>query len=161
MIKEGCVLEKETALISQLCEKFPGIDGTKATQSVRRVYLEVPADIILDVLKYVKEELKFGRLCIISGLDAGDHLLCLYHVASDEGMVLNLKIRVSREEPVIQSVLPIYNGATFYEREVKDLLGIRVEGLPEGRHYPLPENWPEGQYPLRKDWKVEEHKFNP
>jgi membrane-bound hydrogenase subunit beta len=34
-----------------------------------------------------------------------------------------------------------------------DLLGIQVEGIPPGRHYPLPEGWPEGQYPLRKDWK--------
>jgi Ni,Fe-hydrogenase III component G len=33
-----------------------------------------------------------------------------------------------------------------------DLLGIKVEGLPEGRRYPLPDNWPQGQYPLRKDW---------
>jgi Ni,Fe-hydrogenase III component G len=28
-----------------------------------------------------------------------------------------------------------------------------VTGLPEGSRYPLPDNWPEGQYPLRKDWK--------
>ena len=32
------------------------------------------------------------------------------------------------------------------------MFGIKVEGLPEGERYPLPDGWPEGQYPLRKDW---------
>ena len=34
-----------------------------------------------------------------------------------------------------------------------DLLGIKVNGLAEGQRYPLPEDWPKGDYPLRKDWK--------
>ena len=33
------------------------------------------------------------------------------------------------------------------------MFGVKVEGLPAGRHYPLPEDWPQGEYPLRKDWK--------
>jgi Ni,Fe-hydrogenase III component G len=32
------------------------------------------------------------------------------------------------------------------------MLGVNVEGLPEGKRYPLPDDWPDGQYPLRKDW---------
>jgi Ni,Fe-hydrogenase III component G len=36
-----------------------------------------------------------------------------------------------------------------------DLLGAQVEGLPAGRRYPLPEDWPQGEYPLRKDWKMD------
>ena len=32
------------------------------------------------------------------------------------------------------------------------MLGIKVEGLVPGRRYPLPDDWPKGQYPLRKDW---------
>jgi Ni,Fe-hydrogenase III component G len=34
-----------------------------------------------------------------------------------------------------------------------DLLGIKVNGLASGHRYPLPDNWPKGEYPLRKDWK--------
>ena len=28
----------------------------------------------------------------------------------------------------------------------------QVHGLPEGPSFPLPDCWPEGQYPLRKEW---------
>jgi len=35
------------------------------------------------------------------------------------------------------------------------MLGVQIEGLPPGKRYPLPDNWPAGQYPLRKDWKTE------
>jgi len=34
-----------------------------------------------------------------------------------------------------------------------DLFGAKVEGLPEGPRYPLPDDWPKNQFPLRKDWK--------
>ena len=48
-----------------------------------------------------------------------------------------------------------FPAAHIYERELVDLLGAKVEGLPPGNRYPLPDDWPEVQYPLRKDWKQE------
>ena len=46
-----------------------------------------------------------------------------------------------------------FPAAEIYERELIDLLGAKVAGLPEGKRYPLPDDWPAGEYPLRKDWK--------
>ena len=46
----------------------------------------------------------------------------------------------------------------LHEREIVDLFGVEVEGLPDGPHYPLPDGWPEGNYPMRKDWDPK--KFN-
>ena len=37
--------------------------------------------------------------------------------------------------------------------ELEDMFGIKVDGLPPGRRYPLPDDFPTDQYPLRKDWK--------
>jgi len=34
-------------------------------------------------------------------------------------------------------------------------LGVRIQGVADGNRYPLPDGWPEGQYPLRKDWTQE------
>ena len=48
-----------------------------------------------------------------------------------------------------------FPGAELYERELVDMFGISVEGLPAGNRYPLPDDWPQGQHPLRKDWKKE------
>ena len=46
-------------------------------------------------------------------------------------------------------------GAIVYERELKDLFGINPVGHPDLRRQAVPEDWPEGVYPLRKDVKFE------
>jgi Ni,Fe-hydrogenase III component G len=46
-------------------------------------------------------------------------------------------------------------GAILYERELQDMFGIVVEGLPDPRPLLLCDDWPAGEHPLRKDWKFE------
>ena len=67
--------------------------------------------------------------------------------------MLNLSVSLNRENPEVKSVTAYCPSADIYERELMDLLGIKVIGLASGHRYPLPDNWPEGEYPLRKDWK--------
>lgn len=152
-------MEKETLIVGRLTEQFHGLEAEKAKVATRRIFLDVPGEIFMDVLRFASGDLGFGHLCTITGLDNGTEFEFLYHIANTEGIVLNLKRKASKDNPVIESVLPIYHGATFYERELEGLLGVKVEGLPEGRPYPLPDNWPEGQYPLRKDWTPEPRKI--
>jgi Ni,Fe-hydrogenase III component G len=94
-------------------------------------------------------------MCLITGLDEGEDLGFLYHVANESGTILCLHTKAPKAEPVIHSVSDRFPSAHIYERELVDLLGAKVEGLPPGNRYPLPDDWPEGQYPLRKDWKQE------
>jgi Ni,Fe-hydrogenase III component G len=63
-----------------------------------------------------------------------------------------VKTRVPKGES-IKSVTPDFPGADIYESELQDLLGARVEGKPVSPRYPLPEDWPQGDHPLLKDWK--------
>ncbi len=120
----------------------------------RRVFFEVPHDQFRSVLEHVVNGMGFRHLCTITGLDEGATLAFYYHLARKDGMVLNLKTSVPKTNPVLQTIFDIFPGAVGYERELVDLLGARVEGLPAGSRYPLPEKWPDGQYPLRKDWKA-------
>ena len=111
----------------------------------------------MEILQWAHDELGFSHLCTITGLDAGERFEVIYHISNDDtGVLLSLKRPVSKDNLVVETILPIYEGATFYEREVEGLLGISVQGLPEGRQYPLPDNWPKGQYPLRKEWKPDQ-----
>ena len=98
---------------------------------------------------------KFPFLCTITGLDNGATLGAMYHLARESGVMLNLSVNVPKENPVLQTVSGYFPAADAYEREMNDLLGTDVQGLPPGNRYPLPDDWPKDQHPLRKDWKVE------
>jgi|SRR6185312_430615 len=66
---------------------------------------------------------------------------------------VRLKVKLSGDDPVIESLTPVWPSANFFEREVFDLFGIRFLGHPYLRRIMLPEDW-EG-HPLRKDYPVE------
>ncbi|HOJ26461.1 MAG TPA: NADH-quinone oxidoreductase subunit C, partial [Candidatus Saccharicenans sp.] len=58
-------------------------------------------------------------------------------------------------QPVLPSICEIIPGAILYERELQDMFGITVQNIPDGRPLLLPDDWPAGNYPLRKDWQYE------
>ena len=59
---------------------------------------------------------------------------------------------IPAEAPSFPSVTPVVPAAHWYEREVQDLLGLVPEGHPDPRRLVLHDDWPEGVYPLRKDF---------
>ena len=62
-----------------------------------------------------------------------------------------LKVRVPRDDPKVPSVLDVWTGADWHERETWDLVGIQFTGRHELTRILLPEDWP--GHPLRKDWE--------
>jgi Ni,Fe-hydrogenase III component G len=69
-------------------------------------------------------------------------------------ILINLKTSAPKENPQIKSITQYFPSAEIYERELVDLFGAKVEGLAPGNRYPLTDDWPPGEYPLRKDWKA-------
>jgi len=66
---------------------------------------------------------------------------------------VRLRTSVSLQHPVIDSLVPVWPGADWLEREIFDLFGIRFEGHSDLRRILLPEEF-EGA-PLRRDFPVE------
>jgi NADH-quinone oxidoreductase subunit C len=66
---------------------------------------------------------------------------------------LRLKVRLAGSDASVDSLVPIWPGANFFEREVFDLFGVRFDEHPNLTRIMMPENW-EG-HPLRKDYPVE------
>ncbi|MDD5085542.1 MAG: NADH-quinone oxidoreductase subunit C [Candidatus Omnitrophica bacterium] len=121
-------------------------------QRSRRIFVTVDIEKFAEVFDFAVKKLGFSVLCVITGLDEGDRLTFIYHLDDGSGVMLNLKTGVSKERPVIKTVTEYFPSAEVYERELVDLLGAKVEGLLPGYRYPLPDGWPSGEYPLRKDW---------
>ena len=147
-------LSAEKALQSQLIAVFADLaEKSRSTCEARGA--EVAMDQLHPVLVHAKEQLGFSMLCTITGTDEGEYLGLMYHLANEAGIVLTLVTAAPKDGPGPQTVTPYFPHADLYEREVVDLLGVQIQGLPEGNRYPLPDGWPEGQHPLRKDWSQE------
>ena len=74
-------------------------------------------------------------------------------VSLDRRERVRLRSSVSAEHPFIESLVPVWPGANWMEREIFDLFGIRFEGHPDLRRILLPEGF-EGA-PLRRDFPTE------
>ncbi len=69
----------------------------------------------------------------------------------DRNFWVLLKAYLPDDDPSFPSIARELPAALWIEREVKDLLGFRPVGHPDPRRLILPEDWPEGLYPLRKE----------
>ena len=139
-------------LRSELEERFALAPEAVKVQREKRVWIQADQKTTEHIFEYLVKLQGFRILCTITGLDEGENLGFIYHLARDGGMMANLKTACPKGA-AIRTVTGFFPGAAIYERELEDLLGARVEGLPPGQRYPLPEDWPTGDHPLLKDWK--------
>jgi Ni,Fe-hydrogenase III component G len=143
----------EEKIKAELEQKFPFLKDNIAVKRERRIFVEVPYAEFPEVLNFCINLLNFTMLANVIGSDDGEELGAMYNLDNRNGVLLNLRIKVPRARPVIRTITNIFPNSEIYERELVDLFGIQVEGLSPGPRYPLPDNWPAGEYPLRKDWK--------
>ena len=73
----------------------------------------------------------------------------LYHFCQG-GAVVTLRVRLSYQSPSLPSVCSLIPYASLYERELIEMFGIDVLGTPNTDRLLLPDDWPNGVYPLRK-----------
>ena len=149
-------MANEQAIQQELQEKFPYFNEKINVAGERRIWAEVDSANFSEAFDYIVKKMDFLRLCMITGLDSGDNLEFIYHLTRHDGTMLNLKTFVPKTNPVHKAVMVDYfPGSELCERELVDVFGAQIEGLPEGNRYPLPSDWPAGQYPLRKDWSLD------
>ena len=119
------------APVGMLEARFPGA----VTPDARAGYSGyiVSADKLFEVATALRDEMGYTYL---SSVTAADYLVdnkfeTVYHIYNmSGGPALALKVQTPREDPVVPSLVSVYPGADFQEREVYDMYGIRFAGHP-------------------------------
>jgi Ni,Fe-hydrogenase III component G len=139
-------------IILRIKEKLGGKILQWTDKSPRRVYIEVQPEDIPETSRYLFRDLE-ARLSIATGADTPEAIEILYHWAFDQcGLFFTVRTKLNRDKPEIESIAPICKGAEWIEREMWELLGITFRNHPDVRHLLLADDWPEGKYPLRRDY---------
>ena len=127
--------------------------------------LVVPRKVLRAIAARCREEdtLQFNLLTDATCLDRfpmEPRFELNYHLVSiPKRLRARIRVRLSGDDPVVDSLVPIWPGTNWLEREIFDLFGIQFTGHPDLRRILLPDDW-EG-YPLRKDYPVEGYRDIP
>ena len=143
--------------------------------SGRHPWLRIKPERLVEVCTLLRDDpaLQYTTCHLVSGVDwpakspadGAGSLEAVYHLVSyarrpdaayrrraqKNDAFLVLRVRVPRDKPDVPSVMGVWGGADWHERETYDLVGIRFTGRPRLRRILLPEDWP--GHPLRKDWE--------
>jgi NADH-quinone oxidoreductase subunit C len=117
----------------------------------------IARETIRDACAYLKSQ---GATDFLSDITCADfyprdpRFEVAYHLLSiKRKQRVRLKVILSGDNAVVESITQVWPSANFFEREIFDLFGVRFLGHPYLRRIMLPEDW-EG-HPLRKDYPVE------
>jgi NADH/F420H2 dehydrogenase subunit C len=114
--------------------------------------VRVESGNLLEVANGLKGE-GFDLFLFVSGVDYPGEIGLTYRLTAtckDCSNAVFIKTKVSKDEPVIDSLISIWPNAAWHERETYDLFGVEFRGHPNLRRMFMPDNW-EG-HPLRKDY---------
>lgn len=146
---QNAALTRDLAPIAQITGKAP----TPQTQKGEYLSVEIDRTHLVAVCRFLRDQLGFDLLSCISGVDMLDHLECVYHMRSlTRGQLLQLKVRLDKEKPEVESVVSVWPTANWLERETYDMFGIHFPGHPDLRRMLLDDGF-EG-YPLLKSFKT-------
>lgn len=146
---------RAASLSSSLLQRFPAARSDYVKP--RRFKVTLPSEAITDASIFLRDELGFNHILAVSGTDymSKKEIEVIYFVGSlkpgQEDLVAAIAERTPRDTPVVPSLVPVWPGAEYHERETFEMLGVKFDGHPDMRGILLPEDWHDLP-PLRKDY---------
>jgi len=145
--------------IASLQKQFPGKVG-QGKEFRDEWQVEIDRDLIRAASAYMKDELGYNLLLDITSVDFfGDEprFEVIYEFCALGGPRnqehVRLKIKVSEDDPTVDSIVSVYQGADWHEREIYDMMGLKFNDHPDLRRILMWEGYP--YYPLKKDFPLE------
>jgi membrane-bound hydrogenase subunit beta len=145
--------EFKTKIRKPRVEKRTG--GLKKTEFVH-IWMKVDRSIFKDAVKHLTKIEKHPHLAVTSGYDLGKTIELVYHFSIFNGIrnneiSLNWTVELPKSDPVIDTICDLIPGALITEQEKQEMLGIKVKGIPKDTRVFIPNEFPEGVYPWRRD----------
>lgn len=122
----------------------------------RQLWLTVDRERFTELVDAFRE-FDFLHFQIMSGNDDGDVVTLNYHFAlfrsagKGKRLGVSVSVRVPKDDLVMPSLWDRIPGVEYSEREMREMLGIEFEGLPNKALVFLPEDWNEDIKPWRRD----------
>src|SRR5687768_6066538 len=139
-----------------LKEKFPQVSDRA---SADHPAVNVPIGDLVAVLKYLRDEFAFDLLMDLTAIDwenASPRFTLVYHLMSSGRAGTYIRVAAdcggTDAEPTAPSVVSLWPGANWHERECFDMFGIKFEGHPDLRRILMWDGYP--YYPLRKEFPL-------
>lgn len=147
---------KDISTVKEAVEKFEGVQDI-GTDSNGIPMLLVPADKIVGLCKFLKDEKKYDYFNCLTGAEDANYYISIYHlyaILDSSKRRIALKINSPKDNPVVPSVYDVYPAADWFERESFDMMGIIYKGHPNLTRILTTDDWV--GHPCRKDYKIEE-----
>jgi NADH-quinone oxidoreductase subunit C len=144
-------------LLTTVKSLFPNLSADEFRGQTRMV---APVESLFDVLQTLKQSHGFDLLVDITCVDYLNYRNAtdrfgLVHLLANTGTNERITVRcfVNDPDPIVPSVVGLWEAANWLEREVWDMFGIRFAGHPDLRRILLPEEF--AAHPLRKDYPLQ------
>lgn len=128
-----------------------GVARTKTTSLWLRIDRGLLRDAVVRLMGVARP-----HLAVISGTDLGEAVELIYHFGIYYGTpggeyMVSFAVSLPKDDLTVGTIADLIPGAVYSEREKQEMLGVRVVDIPDDRRLFLPDDFPEGVYPWRKD----------
>ncbi len=118
------------------------------------LFVFVEASALKAVCEYVFRDLDARFITSIGADDrsfSGSFLVAHNFAFDRDHLLCSILTEIPASQPCVESISTVVPAANWAERELRDLVGIELSGHPYPKRLVLPDGWPDGVHPLRKD----------
>lgn len=139
-------------IVKEIKKKFGDKIKKFYDKSAKRIYIDIDKKDLVPFAGFIFKDMG-ARFNIATASDHPRDIEIMYHFDFDrERLIVTLRTYVPKDKCDIESLLPLMKGAEWIEREIHELFGVEFKNHPNIKPLLLPDDWPKGKYPLRKEF---------
>ena len=125
---------------------------------IHRIWFTVDRAAFKDAVTHLSKIHPDPHFSVASGYDIGSRIEMIYHFSINyagklEESTISMRVILPKRDPVLPTITDLIPGALISEREMQEMLGVRIDGIPDPGRMFLHEDFPKGVYPWRRDEK--------